>query len=606
MPPVALVETALRHGQQTLLLSRLRTRHAVPLAADLDRIGAAALDVFGGATFEASLRFLAEDPFERLRAIRAAAPNTPLLALVRGQALTGHRQVADDVVDAFVKHTAAAGIDVFRCYDSLNDPRNLERVVTAVHKAGKRAEAAMIYSESPVHSVERFVELGGTLAKLGYDSLCLYDPAGLLGAGSTRALVSGLVSTTGLPVCVHSAALTGQSGLAYLAALEAGATGLDGALSPLAGGDSLPATEALVYALRGTDMHPALDEAAMVTASDHLSELLMLYRDVADPTGWRLDTTVLRTQLPPTAVEHLLAELRERNALDRLPMVHMEIPRVRAELGYPPLITPISQIVATQAVYNVCDGDRYATISHEVKDYCLGLYGEPPGPIDPEVRRIVNGKEEPITCRPADLLEPALGLVRREMQREGIPIPSDEALVLYALFPAETAALLRGEAVAERLGDEPAPEPEPAPVAVADAPAADAAAEVAESAPPALLTETRELLVEVEGEEYTVRVTAPAGSFGRGGGGGAVLTPNGAAPGRPAVVEGTIVAPMQGLILRVPVSIGDSVALGDVVAVLEAMKMQNDVTATRAGTVKEVYVSEGTVVGPKDPLLLVE
>jgi len=613
MPRLELVETSLRHGQQTLLLSRLRLRHILPVAELLDRCGFAALDVFGGATYEACLRFLAEDPFERLRAIRQAAPETPLLGLIRGQALVGHRQVADDVVDAFVAQAAEAGVDVFRCYDSLNDPRNLERCVVAVHKADRRAEGGIVYTESPVHDVEGFVSLGKRLKELGYDSLCIYDPAGLLGAGSAQQLTTRLTDETGLPVNIHSAALTGQSGLAYMAAAHVGAQSVDVALSPLAGGSSLAAAEGVLNALRNTDHDPGLELEALAAAVARLEEFLPLYREIADPAAWRLDTSVLRTQLPPSAVEHLYAELRDRDALDRLPQVQEEIPRVRAELGYPPLITPIAQIVATQAVYNVCDGDRYATISQEVKDYCLGLYGEPPGKVDAEVRRIVNGREEPITCRPADLLEPAMAGLRREMQREGIPVRSDADVVSYAMFPAETAALLRGDAVAELLGDEPTAEPEPVAAETAAATSAEAAAQAEAVAPePVVAEEVRELTVEVDGEQYQVRVTAPAGTFGRGGGGGAGPTggagSNGVAAGggRPVVREGTVVAPMQGLILKVAVAVGDTVELGDVVAVLEAMKMQNDVIASRAGTVREVYVAEGAVVSPKDPILLVE
>jgi len=613
MPRLELVETSLRHGQQALLLSRLRRRHILPVAELLDRCGFAALDVFGGATYEACLRFLAEDPFERLRAIKEAAPNTPLLALIRGQALVGHRQVADDVVDAFVAEAAAAGIDVFRCYDSLNDARNLERCVQAVHGAGKRAEAGIVYTESPVHDIEGFVALGRRLHELHYDALCIYDPAGLLGAGSAAQLTTRLTDETGLNVNVHSAALTGQAGLAYMSAAHVGAAGVDVALSPLAGGSSLPAAEGVLNALRNTDHDPGLDLDVVAQAVARLDEFLPLYREIADPAAWRLDTSVLRTQLPPTAVEHLYAELRDRDAVDQLPQVQQEIPRVRAELGYPPLITPIAQIVATQAVYNVCDGDRYATISQEVKDYCLGLYGEPPGKVDPEVRRIVNGREEPITCRPADLIEPAMAGLRREMEREGVAPRSDADVVSYAMFPAETAALLRGEATAELLGDEPTPEPEPIEVqGSADAAAAgdEAPAPEVEEPPAPPPDEVRELTVEVDGEQYEVRVIAPAGTFGMGGGGGAAggASSNGVAAGggRPAIREGTVVAPMQGLILKVSVGVGDTVSMGDVVAVLEAMKMQNDVTASRAGTVKEVYVSEGTVVSPKDPILLVE
>jgi pyruvate carboxylase subunit B len=604
MPRLELVETSLRQGQQALLLSRLRRRHILPVAELLDRCGFVALDVFGGATFEAALRFLAEDPFERLREIKQAAPQTPLMGLIRGQALVGHNQVADDVGDAFVRVAAEAGVDVFRCYDSLNDPRNLERCLSAVHAAGRRAEGGIVYTESPVHTVDGFVAFGVRLKELGYDALCIYDPAGLLGAGTATELVTKLIEQTQLPVNVHSAALTGQAGLSYMASATAGAQSLDVAISPLAAGSSLPATEGVANALRGTDRDTGMALDSLAAAVARLEQFLPLYRDIADPAAWRLDTSVLRTQLPPTAVEHLFAELRDRDAIDRLSQVQEEIPRVRAELGYPPLITPIAQIVATQAVYNVCDGDRYATISQEVKDYCLGLYGEPPGKVDPEVRRIVNGREEPITCRPADLLEPAMVALRREMQREGIPVRSDADVVSYALFPAETAALLRGEAEPELLGDEPMPEPEHIEVEgnTAAQPADTTTAAPAPPPPPA--DEVRELTVEVDGEQYQVRVTAPVGTFGAGGG---EASTNGVAAGggKPVITEGTVVAPMQGLILKVSVGVGDSVKLGDVVAVLEAMKMQNDITASRDGTVREVYVEEGMVVSPKDPILLV-
>jgi len=603
MASLELVETALRHGQQSLLLSRLRRRHLIPVAALLDRCGFASLDIFGGATFEACLRFLAEDPFERLRALKQAASSTPLLALVRGQALVGHRQMADDVVDAFVRASAEAGIDIFRCYDSLNDARNLERIVSAVHSAGRRAEGALVYTESPVHDVDRFIALGARLRDLGYDALCIYDPAGLLGAGTATALVRGLVAECGLPVNVHSAALTGQAGLTYLAAAEAGAASLDVALSPLADGSSLPATEGVIHALVGTPQETACDLDTVAAATGLLEESMSLYRAFADPAAWRLDTSVLRTQLPPTAVDHLQAELHDRDAMARLPEVQLEIPRVRAELGYPPLITPIAQIVATQAVYNVCDGERYATISQEVKDYCLGLYGEPPGPVDPGVRRVVNGREEPITCRPADLLEPQLPVLLREAEREGVPIRDEGDLVAYALFPAETASLLRGESRAELLGDEPPPEPEPVRIETAVGTVELVDDEEEPAAVPEPVIEVRELTVEVDGERYTVKVSAPAGTFGAGGGGSADGVPAGG--GRPAIRKGTVLSPMQGLILRIPVAVGDRVEMGDVVAVLEAMKMQNDVTTTSAGVVREVYVTEGTVVSPQDPLVYV-
>jgi pyruvate carboxylase subunit B len=600
MPRLELVECSLRAGQQALLLSRLRSRHAIPVARALEGCGFAALDVFGGATFEASLRFLGEDPFERLRAIRAAAPSSTLLASLGGQALTGHRQVGDDVVDAFIKVAADAGVDRFRIHDPLNDVRNIRRAVQAARKMKREVEAAIIYADSPRHDPDQIVALAEQLTKLGADAICIHDPLGLLGVARIGDLVQRLVEATKLPVSLSLSAQTGQAEFAAYAAAIAGASRLDVALAPLAGGASVPPAEGVIAALRGTDLDTGMNLDDVTAASAELEHQLSGYAAVVDIPALHIDSAALRGQLPPAAMGHALEELRDRNQLDRLDDVEIEAQRVRAELGHPPLVSPIIEIVATQAVYNVCDGDRYATVSQEVKDYCLGLYGSPPYPIDAEVRRLVNGREEPITIRPADLLEPALPTLRRELKREGIDKPDDTTVVSFALFPAETLALLRGEVVPERLGDEPEP------LADQDAAASDDSTEVAvagDGGAEAPAPDVRTLTVEVDGQSYSVRVFGAG--LGRGGDGatdGAVVGPSDA----PAVRDGTVVAPMQGLILKVSVKVGDKVGLGDVVAVLEAMKMQNDVTATRAGTVTAVHVKEGDVVGPRTPVVQVD
>ncbi len=591
MPRLELVETSLRHGQQSLLVSRLRLRHALPVAETLDHCGFAALDVFGGSTFEASLRFLAEDPFERLRAIRAAAPITPLLAMIGGQSLVGHRQVPDDLVDAFIETCAAAGVDIFRCYDPLNDVRNLERCAKAVRRTRKQAEGVIVYNEVPGHGLDGLGEVAKRLVDAGYPTICLHDPLGVLGTASAAHAVRVIREAAGVPVAVSISAQTGQGALACQAAAIAGAYRADCALSPLAGGASMPAAEALIAGFAGTDVDSGLDLGRVAEAALVLEQELLHYADVVDPLAARLDTSALRGLLPPSAMGHAMAELRERNALGRLAEVETEVGQVRAELGFPPLVTPLTEIMATQAVYNVVEGDRYATISQEIKDYCLGLYGEPPAPVDLEVRRLVNGREEPITCRPADLLEPVMTATRRELVREGYAKPDAAAMVTYALFPAQYLAVERGEAVAERLGDEPdekatADSSEPAEVA-------DAAAEPAGDDAPAL--PVRELTVEVDGQSYAVRVI--------GGLDTATGSPAASGPARPTVREGTVVSPMQGLLLKVNVKVGDHVAIGDVVCVLEAMKMQNDIEATRAGTITDVYVKEGVVVGPRAPLV---
>ena len=607
MPRLELVECSLRAGQQALLLSRLRTRHAVPVAEKLDACGFGALDVFGGSTFEAALRFLGEDPFGRLRAIRRAAPSATLMASLAGQALTGHRQFGDDVVGAFIHAAAHAGVDRFRLHDPLNDVRNLRHPIAAAREAQREVEAAIVYADSPRHDPDRVVALAEELAELGADAICIVDPLSLLGVARVGDLVRRIADATSLPVALSLSSQTGQAGFAAYAAAVAGLSRLDVALAPLAGGASPPSAEGVIAALRGTELDTGIDPEPVYAASAELEHHMALYADVTDIPSLHLDSAALRGLLPPAAMGHALAELRDRDQLDRLDDVELESVRVRAELGHPPLVSPIIEIVATQAVYNVCDGDRYATVSQEVKDYCLGLYGEPPYPIDAEVRRLVNGRDEPITLRPADLLEPALPRLRRELAREGFESPDDDTLVSYALFPSEVLAMLRGEVTPEPLGDEPEPEPAAAAAAAtagdADASAADGADTAATVEPAA---DVRELTVEVDGQSYSVRVIGAGISGGGGGGGGSASGGGSTASAAPVVREGTVVAPMQGLILKVSVKVGDTVGLGDVVAVLEAMKMQNDVTATRAGTISAVHVREGEVVGPRDAIAQID
>jgi len=613
MAAIGLIECCLRHGQQTLLLSRIRTRHILPLIEKLDGCGYAGLDVFGGSTFEVSLEHLGEDPFERLRAIRKVS-KTPLVGLIRGQALVGYRPLPDDAVDSFVALTAECGLDVIRCFDPLNDARNLAHVAEAVLAVGKHPEGTLVYTESPVHSVESFIALGVELAALGYLSLCVFDPAGLLGAGTARALVEGLRERTKLPISVHCATITGQASFAYLAAAEAGAESLDVCLSPLAGGASLPSTEGVYSALRGTDFQPKLREERVLAAADALDEVMPLYEALADPSGWQYDSSTMRTQLAPSVLEHLRSECESQGAQGKLPAVLEEIPRVRAEMGYPPLITPIAQVVVTQAVANVASGQRYLTVAQEVKDYFLGLFGQPPGPVDPEIQKIVIGGEDQITVRPADVLEPAMPGARRTLARLGWPKAADQQVLNFLLFPEAATALLRGEARVERLEDEP--ELPPPPAALVDGgdlsePVGDAAAipisalppppaPPAEAAPPPPTSAAaREFSVEVDGEVFEVRVTATDG--GALGGGTATVTPAMA----PVPAGDGVKAPMQGLIARIPVKVGDQVSVGQTVVVLEAMKMQNDIPSDRAGAVTAVLVAVGQVVSRGDVLVQV-
>ena len=592
MPRLELVEASLRYGQQALLLSRLRQRHAVRAAELLDGCGFAALEVFGGATFEAQLRFLGEDPFDRLRALAAAASSTPLMATLSGQMLVGHRHLPDDVVAEFIRLAAEAGIRIFRLLDPLNDVANLATAVSAARQAGAEVEGVVICSQAPVAGT---AAVARGLVRLGCHRICLHDPLGSTGAARASALVTAVAEAGGLPVAVSFSAQAGQAALAYQAAHRAGAVRADVCVSPLGGGASYLAAEGVIAGLADTDSATGMELGPVVRVTNLLDEVAPLYAASIDPALWRFDGAALRGLLPVSAMRNGVAELRERGALDRLPDVEAEISRIRRELGDPPPVSPFTEMVTTQAVYNVFEGDRYATISQEIKDYCLGLFGTPPRPIDADVRALVNGREEPITCRPADLLEPGLPEARRDLAREGVRT-DPEALVTHSLFGADFLAFARDEASVELLADE---RDEP-PVSVGDKPppsspdvdrAPAAGGETASPAPT-----VRELRIEVDGQAYEVRVFGAAS---------AAPGPNSARPasGPPTVGDGTVVAPMQGLILKVAVRPGERVEIGDVVAVLEAMKMQNDITASRAGTVVAVHVREGDVVAPKAPIV---
>ena len=594
MPRLELVEASLRHGQQALLLSRLRQRHAVRAAELLDGCGFAALEVFGGATFEAQLRFLGEDPFERLRAIRAAASSTPLMATLSGQMLVGHRHVADDVVESFIHLTAHAGIDILRLLDPLNDVANLRTAVEAGKASGLRVEGVVICTDSPVAAL---AGVAAAVVALGCDSICLHDPLGIVGAARARELVTAVIGVTGLPVTASFCSQTGQADFAYQAAHRAGAASVDVCVSPLGGGAAYPPAEAVIAGLAGTEDATGVELETVNRVATFLDDVEHLYGDLVDPALWRFDGAALRGLLPISAMGHGLAELRERDALHRLPDVEAEITRVRRELGNPPLVSPLREVITTQAVYNVFDGDRYATVVQEVKDYCMGLFGTPPGAIDPEVRHLVNGRDVPISCRPADLLEPALAVAERGLEQGGVRA-DPEAIVTDALFGADFLAFARHETVVELLSDE-VDGALAAGLASAGAAIGSVQDEVAAGGgPPA--AEARDLRVEVDGEVYQVRV------FGAGQGSSPNPGTERAGGTASRVTEGTVTAPMQGLILKVRVSPGDQVQIGDVVVVLEAMKMQNDIATTRRGSVVAVHVNEGDVVTPGTPLVDIE
>src|SRR5258706_14790018 len=432
-PRLRLVDTTFRDAQQSLLGGHLRGDEIVPIAAKMDAIGFTAMEAFGGATFETQVR-RREDLGEYLRSLAKATPNTPIQALIRGQNLLANRNFADDVVELFIKHAAKCGVDVFRIFDPLNDLRNMEVTVGAALKAKKKVQGALSYAVSPAHNIELWCSLAKGLVNMGCHEVVVKDTSGLLSPQATWELVTALKETVDVPIDVHSHCSSGMAPMAYMASVEAGAEILDVAMSPLAWGTSQPAFDTVVASLKGVEYDTGLDLATMWDAQHDLEVLKRNHIDDLSPFADRVDASILRYQMPGLMLEDVHRQLDERNALERLPKVLEEANRVRSELGYPPLVAPIRQLIATQAVYNVIGGDRYATATQDLKDYLQGLYGRPPVPADHELRRLVLGREEPITIRPADLLEPQVENSRQQVRKIGYE-PNDDTVLIHLMFP---------------------------------------------------------------------------------------------------------------------------------------------------------------------------
>jgi pyruvate/oxaloacetate carboxyltransferase len=429
---VEITETVLRDAHQSLLATRMRTEDMLPIAAKLDQIGYWSLETWGGATFDASLRYLKECPWERLRKLRAAMPNTRFQMLLRGQNVVGYRNYPDDIVQAFIQRAADGGMDVFRIFDAMNDIRNMKTAIEAALKAGKIVEGAVCYTISPVHSVDYFLRVAEKLAELGVQILCLKDMGGLLAPYVAYELVKKLKSRIPLPLHLHSHCTAGLAPMSYMMAIEAGVDIIDTALAPLSQGTSQPATEQMVAALKDTPHDTGLDLALLDEIADYFYQVRRKYAEFESPVNNQIKTDVLISQIPGGMLSNLVAQLRQQNAEHKLEAVLAEMPHVRKDLGYPPLVTPTSQICGSQAALNVMTGKRYSIVATETKNYVMGLYGEPPGPISDEVKKKVLGKKEPITCRPADLLKPGLDEARKQL--DGLATSEDDVLS-YALFP---------------------------------------------------------------------------------------------------------------------------------------------------------------------------
>ena len=405
------------------------------IAEKIDQVGFFSLEAWGGATFDVAIRFLNEDPWERIRQLKKRVRKTSLQMLLRGQNVVGYKNYPDDVLIRFVEKAAENGIDIFRVFDAVNDIRNMEIAIRTVKRCGKHAQGTISYTISPVHTVERFVEFAKELAALDCDSICIKDMAGMLAPQPAYELITALKKEIGLPVHLHSHSTSGMVMMTYFRACEAGVDILDTAFSPLAWGTSQPPVESVVAALKDTPYDTELDLALLSEIAQYFRELREKYYDpirLIDPKAERIDASIIVHQIPGGMFSNLLSQLREQKAEHRLSEVLEEVPKVRKELGYPPLVTPTSQLVGIQAVLNVISGKRYSIIPKEIKDYVKGLYGRPPGPIDPKIRKKIIGDEQPITGRPADLLEPALDKVPEDVRPF---IESEEDKITYALFP---------------------------------------------------------------------------------------------------------------------------------------------------------------------------
>jgi oxaloacetate decarboxylase alpha subunit len=433
---VGITDTTFRDAHQSLFATRMRTHHMLELAAYLDRVGFYSMEVWGGATFDSALRYLDEDPWERLRLIRQTVVNTPLQMLLRGQNLVGYRPYADDVVDAFVGKMVELGINIVRVFDALNDIRNIERSAASVKRFGARLQGTISYTVSPVHSVDGYLDYARQLKDVGADSICVKDMAGILTPYAAYELVRRLVDEIGLPVHLHSHYTSGMASMTYLKSIEAGAAVVDCATSTLAMGTSQPASESLIVALAGTQYDTGLDVRLIRPAASILRRIIDDTPEYRDLIGnMQVNTDVLVYQIPGGMMSNLRAQLRQMHAENRIEEILAEVPRVRAEMGYPPLVTPMSQIVGTQAAFNIIQGERYKTVSNEVRAYIRGEYGRPAGEIDPALRRMVLGGAAPVTSRPGDGLSPELPAAREAVARfDG----SEEDAISHALFPKET------------------------------------------------------------------------------------------------------------------------------------------------------------------------
>ncbi|MFM2597342.1 sodium-extruding oxaloacetate decarboxylase subunit alpha [Vibrio fortis] len=589
--PLAITDVVLRDAHQSLFATRMRIEDMLPIAAELDKVGYWSLETWGGATFDSCIRFLGEDPWERLRELKKAMPNTPMQMLLRGQNLLGYRHYADDVVEKFVERAHKNGMDVFRIFDAMNDVRNFEKAVKATVDVGAHAQGTLSYTTSPVHNADTWVDLAKRLEDLGCHSLCIKDMSGLLKPYEAEELITRIKASCDVPLALHSHATTGLSTATAVKAVEAGIDILDTAISSMSCTYGHTPTETVVAMLEGT-------ERATGLKLDQIEPIAAYFREVRKKYAkWEgqlkgVDSRILIAQVPGGMLTNMEGQLKEQGAADRMDEVLEEIPRVRKELGYIPLVTPTSQIVGTQAVINVLTGERYKSITKETAGLLKGEYGQAPAELDAELQAKVLDGAEPITCRPADLLKSEMDDLTTDLlekaKAEGISLAEDtvDDVLTYALFPQVGLKFLKNRHNPEAF--------EPAPGTEVEAPAAAAPAPAAGS--------IESYSVKVDGQVYDVEV-GPQGQLTSVS--PAAQPAQQSAPAAAPVASNaeSVPAPLAGNIFKVNVQPGAQVAEGDVLLILEAMKMETEVRAARGGIVQELNVKEGDAVTVGAPLL---
>ena len=585
--PLRITELVLRDAHQSLLATRMRTDDMLPIAQELDKVGYWSIESWGGATFDACIRYLGEDPWERIRRLKAAMPNTPQQMLFRGQNILGYRHYADDLVEKFVERCAVNGIDVFRIFDALNDLRNLETAIKATLNVDKHAQGTISYTVSPVHTVDLWVDLGRRIEDMGAHSICIKDMAGLLRPYVAFELVSRLKEAVDIPIQLHCHATTGLSTATCMKAIEAGIDNIDTAISSMSMTYGHSPTETLVAMLEGTERDTGLELRGLEDIATYFREVRKKYAKFEGGLKG-VDSRILVAQVPGGMLTNLEHQLREQNAGDKLDAVLEEIPQVRRDLGMLPLVTPTSQIVGTQAVINVLSGSRYETITKETSGVLKGEYGETPAEVNKALQKRVLEGAEPVTCRPADLLDPELRHQTEKLNHIAIERKIHLAdnvvddVLTYALFPQIGIRFLQNRDNPDAF--EPLPD--------AETPPSDAPVGAAAGQGPAVYS------VRVDGREFTVEV-AESGELSD-----VRATPQ-AGSGAQASSGDKVAAVLAGNIFKVHVAPGDAVKEGQPLLIVEAMKMETAVSAPRAGTISDVFVSEGDVVAVGDPLVAI-